>query len=306
MLAGLELARLVVPVEKARRLPERRGGAEKNSLDAAAHAAFVFGERGDIVAAHAGLDLLQHAREDLILHVRAFADEVLLLVALDRLQAVDDFGRVDEFRLPFQLALDAHDEFVRHGAGADPADGAIAAMLELGRDDLRLVFVGIGDRRKGRREQQLADAAEALVAPVDLAAHALGAHVDRNHQVGGGKDHAARNVAVGQRGIGEPAHIAAHEVIAVLHDQRVDVALGHGLARRGPAAIELGGRDRVEKPFVHHDFPVLKIAFRSAWAASWRAPAGPLHCPARSAVFARPSGPRSQCTNSTGFISPTG
>ena len=50
--------------------------------------------------------------------------------------------------LPAELALDARDEFVRHGAAADPADGAVAATLELGGDDLGLIFVGVGDAKR--------------------------------------------------------------------------------------------------------------------------------------------------------------
>ena len=67
------------------------------------------------------------------------------------------------------LALDACDELMRHGAGADPADGAIAAMIELRGDDLGLILVSVGDRCEGRREQLLADAAMPLVMAVKLA-----------------------------------------------------------------------------------------------------------------------------------------
>ena len=86
-----------------------------------------------------------------------------------------------------ELTLDTDDEFVRHRAAADPADGAIDAALEFRSHQLGLIFVGIGDRKEGRGEDHLADAAVRLVAAVDLASDALAAHVDHGHQVGGGE-----------------------------------------------------------------------------------------------------------------------
>src|SRR5215510_5333550 len=183
VLAGSELPSLKVVVDKARRLSERRRRAEKNPLHAAAQAALVLGQCGEIITAHARLDLLEHARKDRILHFSTFADELLFLLALDGFEMVDEFGRIDECRLARNLVLDARDEFMRHRAAADPADGAIPAMPELGGDDLGLILVSVGDRREGRREQLLAHAAISFVTAVELATHALSAHVDRDHQV---------------------------------------------------------------------------------------------------------------------------
>jgi hypothetical protein len=92
-----------------------------------------------------GLISSQHAGEARILHLGALADELFLLLALDSLEVVDEFGRIDERCPSRHLALYAGDELVRHRAAADPADGAIAAMPELGGDDLRLILVRVGD-----------------------------------------------------------------------------------------------------------------------------------------------------------------
>ncbi len=250
VLAGLQRARLLMAIDKARGLPERRRGAEEEALLAAEDPALVLRERCDLVVGHAGADLLQHASEDLVLHLGALADEVLLLRALDRLEPVDELGRVDELGIAVELTLDARHELIRHGAVADPADGAIAAALELRRNQLGLVFVGIGDRGEGGREDHLADAAIDLVAAVELAPRALGAHVDHGHQVRSREDHAAR-IAVREWCVGEPADVTAEPIVVVLHHQGVDSARGHLLARGCPAAFELGGRDRIEQTFIH-------------------------------------------------------
>src|SRR5712692_3609256 len=113
-------------VDKPRCLAQRRRGAEEESLLAAEEAAFVLRERGDVVVGHAGPDFLQHAGENLVLHLRAFSGEVLLLLALDRLEAVDELGRVDERGLARELALDPRHELVRNSAAGDPADATVA------------------------------------------------------------------------------------------------------------------------------------------------------------------------------------
>src|SRR5260221_14694721 len=53
--------------------------------------------------------------------IRGLANEVLLLLAFDRLEAIDEFGRIHELGLAGELALDARDEFVRHDAAGDPS-----------------------------------------------------------------------------------------------------------------------------------------------------------------------------------------
>ena len=55
-----------------------------------------FGERGDVDVAHAGFDVARDLGEDRVLHLAAALDQADLFRALDRLQAVDEFGRVDE------------------------------------------------------------------------------------------------------------------------------------------------------------------------------------------------------------------
>ena len=205
----------------------------------------------DVVVGHARTDFLEQAVENLVLHRRRLADEIPLLLALDRLEAIDEFGRIHEGGLAGELALNTRDEPVRHGASANPADGAVAAMLEFLGDELRLVFVGIGDAGKRRREDDLSDAAVARIAAIDLATPAARAHVDHRHQIGRGKDDAAR-IAVAQGRVREPPDIAAEPVVVVLHHQRIDLALRHGFADRGPAPFELAGGNRIEQAFVHH------------------------------------------------------
>ena len=181
--------------------------------------------------------------------------------------------------------------------------GSRAACSSLDRQ-FGLVFVGIGDGGEGRREDHLADAAVGLRRRRRACGARRGAHVDHGHQVGGREDHAAR-IAVAQRRVGEPADIAAEPVVVLLHDQRVDLALGHELARRRPAALELGGRDRIEQPFVHD--ASLPRGVRIATGRLVRQPEQRRGVRRRrSGPSARPDSAAVSRTNSTGFISPTG
>src|SRR6185437_15562015 len=50
-------------------------------------------------------------------------------------------------------------------------------------------------------------------------------------------------IAVGRRHVGEPLHIAAHEVVVRLHQQDIDPLLLHRRAHGGPTPLELGRRD---------------------------------------------------------------
>src|SRR4051812_24808848 len=131
MLAGHERTRLQVPVDEARRLAERRRRSEEQTLLAAEEPTFVLRQRGNVIVAHAGPDLLQYAVENLVLHLRRFPYQRPFLVALDRLEVVDEFGRIHEFGLALELMFDTRHELVRHRPAADPADGAVAAALEL-------------------------------------------------------------------------------------------------------------------------------------------------------------------------------
>src|SRR5262249_59931913 len=151
-------------IDEAGSLPERRRGAEEESLLAAKPPAFVLHEGGNVVVGHAGADLLQQPLENLVLHRRRLADEISLFLALDCLEAIDEFGRIHERRLAGYLAFDTRDKSVRHGATADPPNGAIAALLELLGDELRLVFIAVGDAGEGRGEDHLAHAAVGLIA----------------------------------------------------------------------------------------------------------------------------------------------
>src|SRR4029079_90675 len=81
VLAGLERARLQVPIDEARRLAERRRRSEEQTLLAAEETAFVLRQRRNVIVAHAGPDLLQYAGENLVLHLRRFADERPFLLA---------------------------------------------------------------------------------------------------------------------------------------------------------------------------------------------------------------------------------
>ena len=120
MLAGTQRPNLQVAIDEARGLPERRRRAEKERLLAAEQAALVLRQRGDILVAHAGTNFLQHAAENLVLHLCRQADQADLFLALDRLEAIHQLGRIDEPRLAGQLALDPRDEFLRHRPRADP------------------------------------------------------------------------------------------------------------------------------------------------------------------------------------------
>src|SRR5262249_20432494 len=73
------------------------------------------------------------------------------------------------------------------------------------------------------------------------------------HQVRGGEDDAG-GIAVAQGRVGEASGKAAEPVVVVLHYQRVDLALRHRFADRGPAAFELARGNRIEQPFVRHLF----------------------------------------------------
>src|SRR5262249_60171061 len=125
--AGFERAALHMARREPRGLADRRRGAEKNALLAAEHLALVLGERGHVDVAHAGFDRFCNLREDLVLHLGAARDQADLLLALDRLEAVDEISRIDERRAREPL-LEPRHECVRHAAWANEADGAIAAV----------------------------------------------------------------------------------------------------------------------------------------------------------------------------------
>src|SRR6478672_12311500 len=57
------------------------------------------------------------------------------------------------------------------------------------------------------------------------------------------EDHGLR-IAVGGRHVGKPFHVAAEPIVRGLHDERIDLALSHLLARGRPTALEFFGRNR--------------------------------------------------------------
>src|SRR5207237_8371632 len=93
---GLPRASLQVTRRKRRPLADRCGVAEENALLAAEQLAFMLCERRHVDVAHARLDRARDFGEDRVLHFRAALDQADLLVALDRLEAIDEIGRIHE------------------------------------------------------------------------------------------------------------------------------------------------------------------------------------------------------------------
>src|SRR5207244_13157444 len=118
--------------------------------------AFVVGLDCNVIAGHAWSDLSEQTVENLVLHLRRLADQILLLLALDRLRAVDEIGCIHEGRLAGELAFDACDKSVRHRAAANPSDRAVAAKLS--GDEFRLVLVRVGNAGESRRTEPLSHA----------------------------------------------------------------------------------------------------------------------------------------------------
>src|SRR5262249_47344727 len=123
-------------------LPDRRRGAEEDALLAAAQLTFVLGERGHLDVTHARLDRAEHGRKDRVLHLAAAPDQADLLLTLDRLEAIDEVGGVDDARSG-QALLEPCDESVRHAAGPDETDRAVATFLEHIERAVGVIVVGV-------------------------------------------------------------------------------------------------------------------------------------------------------------------
>src|SRR5262249_16718893 len=112
---------------EAGRLADRRRGAEKDALLAAKKLAFLLSERGRVDVAHAGLDGAHNIGKERVLHLAAALDQADLLRALDRLEAVDELGRIHERRAR-QALLEPHDKGMRHAARPNEPDGLVTAL----------------------------------------------------------------------------------------------------------------------------------------------------------------------------------
>ena len=82
-----------------RRLAGRHRGAQINAVLAAVALAVALRDRCDIAVAHAGLDGGEGRAHGAVLHGGGAPDQVLLLGALDDLDAVDEVGGIDELLL---------------------------------------------------------------------------------------------------------------------------------------------------------------------------------------------------------------
>ena len=149
VVAALHDAALVMASAQDRGLAERRRRAAEQALLAAEQFALVLRERGEVAVAHAGLDRGHHLGPLRVLHGGGAADQRDFLGALDRLDAVDEVGGVDEGGARHLLLDHAH-EVVLQPAAPEPADGLVAAALELLRDQRGVVVVGVVDREERR------------------------------------------------------------------------------------------------------------------------------------------------------------
>ena len=253
LVALLDHAVLQMAVGKFRWLAERHRGAEIDAVLAAVALAVKLRGRGHFGIAHAGLHRREGGAHGAVLHQRRALDQFHFLRALDDLDLVDHVGGVNITRLR-KRALDEIEHRVGHLIGADITDGGVAERLQRLGGEFGVVVLGVMRRGIARRGHDLLDAA-----PVDVALRrGLGAAeralAHHRHLVVARKHHRV-GIAVGRRHVGEVAHIAAHVIVVVLHQQDVDLFLFHGGAHETPAAFEFGGGDRRVQAFRQsHDF----------------------------------------------------
>ena len=120
----------------------------------------------------------------------------------------------------------------------------------------RLLDVLVVERGRERRAHEVRRGEEPLhPAPHRIARRRLRVDAERprrddRHQVVL-REHHRGHGAVAGRQVGEPFHVAAGELVRVLHHQHVDPARRHGGAHGRPAPLQLGGRDRADQPFGH-------------------------------------------------------
>jgi hypothetical protein len=101
------------------------------------------GDRPQIAVAHAGLDGRHHLGEEGVLHRGGRAQQRDLLRALDRLDPVDQVAGIDQ--RGGDAVADGIHKAARQRAAPYQPDRLVAALLELGGDQDRIVFVRIGD-----------------------------------------------------------------------------------------------------------------------------------------------------------------
>ena len=89
--------------------------------------------------------------------------------------------------------LEPRDEGVRHAAGADQADGAVAALLQDREHAVGVVVVGVVHGEERRRADQLVDAAMHRVGALEIAHGVEAAHLDHGHRVVGVEHHGLRD-----------------------------------------------------------------------------------------------------------------
>ena len=191
---------------------------------------------------------------------RRALDQLHLLRALDHLDAVDHVGGVDIARLREARASMIVEQRVGHLIGADIADGAVARTA-------RAPWRRARDRSPWCSAPRHSSAwcmhapctpragcsspCAAVMRPrCSLPQRSL---ADHRHLVVA-REHHRVGIAVGRRHVGEIAHIAAHVIVVVLHQQHVDLsrsmAARTARQRRSSSAVEIGVFRRSDKAMV--------------------------------------------------------
>jgi hypothetical protein len=148
------------------RRAERRRGAEIDAVLAAVALAVALGDRRDVGIAHAGLERAERRPHGAVLHACAAHHQLLLLGALDHLDAVDHVARLDELGVREAAQPQVVDQRDRHLVGADEPDGAARIGSERLGGELRIIDRGVVARGVARRGHPALHAAADTVALV--------------------------------------------------------------------------------------------------------------------------------------------
>ena len=126
--------------------PDRRRRAKEDALLAAENQRLVLCEGRDVDIAKPRLNEVEHAGKHFVLQIGGFVDQGDLRRALDRLQAVDLLGRIDEFDAISKLGLNARHQRVWKRTRANPTD--LACAVERFNREVRVIPMRIVDRQE--------------------------------------------------------------------------------------------------------------------------------------------------------------
>ena len=228
-------------IGKHGRYANRCRGAHQQALLTAQPSPGLLGNARQLNVTHPGANCGDHGLPGFVLHARSAPHEIDFLGAFARLDPIHRIGEIHPASVCHLATAQVFNQRMRYCTASEQTNRACGIALKGRFSQCRIVGIAVAGTGIARRAQHPTHpTAQIVLTGFEIARQPKGPLRDERHRLIARKDHRHR-IAVGSRYIGKVFDIAAHEIVVGLHQQHIDLLLGHCGAHQPPAPLQFRG-----------------------------------------------------------------